>query len=83
MTDPIAQPPVEPAPHTRRAFYRHYLRASGLSGALIAASLALLRRAGMRQEAHFMESYWSKGEWADDVVFGILEREWEEIHFPS
>lgn len=48
-----------------------------------AASLALLRRAGMRQEAHFMESYWSKGEWADDVVFGILEREWEEIHFPS
>ena len=48
-----------------------------------AASLALLRRAGMRQEAHFLESYWSKGEWTDDVVFGILEREWEEIHFSS
>jgi hypothetical protein len=41
MTDPIAQPPVEPTPHTRRAFYRHYLRASGLSGALVAFSLAL------------------------------------------
>jgi RimJ/RimL family protein N-acetyltransferase len=42
------------------------------------ASMALLRRAGMRQEAHFVESYWSKGEWADDVVFGILAREWPE-----
>jgi len=28
-------------PHTRRAFYRRYLRASGLSGVLIASSLAL------------------------------------------
>jgi len=40
------------------------------------ASIALLRRVGMRQEAHFHESLWFKGEWADDVVFGILESEW-------
>jgi RimJ/RimL family protein N-acetyltransferase len=43
-----------------------------------AASLALLRRCGMRQEAHFVESCWSKGEWTDDVVFGLLRREWVE-----
>jgi len=38
-------------------------------------SIALLRRVGMRQEAHFRESLWFKGEWVDDVVFGILESE--------
>ncbi len=42
------------------------------------ASLALLGRVGMRQEAHFVQSYWSKGEWTDDVVFGMLGWEWEE-----
>ena len=42
-----------------------------------AASMALLGRAGMRQEAHFRESLWFKGEWVDDVVFAILESEWE------
>jgi RimJ/RimL family protein N-acetyltransferase len=40
-------------------------------------STALLRRVGMRQEAHFHESLWFKGEWADDLVFAILRSEWE------
>jgi RimJ/RimL family protein N-acetyltransferase len=40
-------------------------------------SLALLRRIGMRQEAHFRESLWVRGEWVDDIVFGILESEWK------
>ena len=35
-----------------------------------------MKRLGMRQEAHFKESLWFKGEWADDVVFAILAREW-------
>jgi RimJ/RimL family protein N-acetyltransferase len=39
-------------------------------------SIALLRRVGMRQEAHFRQSLWFKGEWADDLVFAILESEW-------
>jgi RimJ/RimL family protein N-acetyltransferase len=39
-------------------------------------SIAVLRRVGMRQEAHFRESLWIKGEWVDDMVFGILESEW-------
>lgn len=38
--------------------------------------IALLRRVGMRQEAHFHQSLWFKGEWVDDMVFGILESEW-------
>lgn len=41
-------------------------------------SVALLKRVGMRQEAHFRESLWFKGAWADDVVFGILESEWKK-----
>ena len=40
------------------------------------ASMTLLRRAGMRQEAHFVESYWSKDQWNDDVIFALLAREW-------
>jgi RimJ/RimL family protein N-acetyltransferase len=31
----------------------------------------------MRREAHFHKSMWFKGEWVDDVVFGILESEWK------
>jgi RimJ/RimL family protein N-acetyltransferase len=40
-------------------------------------SIALLRRVGLRQEAHFRESLWFKGEWVDDVIFAILRSEWE------
>ena len=40
------------------------------------ACLALLNRVGMRREAHFRQSLWFKGEWADDVVCGLLASEW-------
>ena len=40
------------------------------------ASMALFRRAGFREEAHFVASIWTKDEWQDDVVFGLLAREW-------
>ena len=39
-------------------------------------SVALLKRVGMRQEAHLRESLWFKGAWADDLIFAVLEREW-------
>lgn len=42
-------------------------------------SVALLRRVGMRQEAHFRESLWFKGRWADDVIFAILASEWNPV----
>jgi RimJ/RimL family protein N-acetyltransferase len=35
-----------------------------------------MRRLGMRQEAHFRENEWFKGEWGSEFVFAILEDEW-------
>ncbi|MCZ6559885.1 MAG: GNAT family protein [Gammaproteobacteria bacterium] len=40
------------------------------------ASVAMACRLGMRKEAHFVKSLWFKGEWVDDVVFGLLKSEW-------
>lgn len=39
-------------------------------------SIRVLKRLGMRQEGHLIESTWSKGEWTDDLLFAILNREW-------
>jgi RimJ/RimL family protein N-acetyltransferase len=40
------------------------------------ASARLMTRLGMRQEAHHVESYQFRGEWADQLVFAILAAEW-------
>jgi RimJ/RimL family protein N-acetyltransferase len=40
------------------------------------ASAGLLRRLGMRQEAHFVRNEQIKGEWTDELVFAILVDEW-------
>lgn len=40
------------------------------------ASARLMAALGMRQEAHFRESEWVKGEWSDDLTFALLAREW-------
>ena len=40
------------------------------------ACVRLLEGLGMRREAHFRESLWFKGEWADDLIYAMLEREW-------
>jgi RimJ/RimL family protein N-acetyltransferase len=53
---------------------RHRVRASVDPRNL--ACLALLRSLGMRQEAHHRESLWLHGEWVDDMVFAMLDREW-------
>jgi len=47
------------------------------------ASLALLRSVGMRPEAHFRQSLFWKGEWVDDVVFGLLRSEWKNPSTPG
>ncbi|MFJ6419197.1 GNAT family N-acetyltransferase [Paeniglutamicibacter sp. NPDC091659] len=36
------------------------------------ASAKLARRAGMRHEAHLRQDWWSKNEWTDTVIFGVL-----------
>jgi RimJ/RimL family protein N-acetyltransferase len=39
-------------------------------------SANLLKRLGMRQEAHFVQNEFVKGEWADEAVFAMLSDEW-------
>lgn len=37
-----------------------------------AASARLAATIGMRHEAHLRQDWWSKGEWTDTVIFGML-----------
>lgn len=39
--------------------------------------LRLLEKLGLRREGHLVESLCIKGEWVDDVVFGVLRQEWK------
>ena len=41
-----------------------------------AASIALCKRLGMREEAYFVKDLWFKGEWADTGIYAILREEW-------
>jgi RimJ/RimL family protein N-acetyltransferase len=40
------------------------------------ASVRVMERLGMRREAHFRESELLRGDWVDNGVYAILEREW-------
>lgn len=42
------------------------------------ASIRLLRRIGMRLEAHHLKSFWMDGRWTDDMIFALLREEWEQ-----
>lgn len=42
-------------------------------------SARVLRRLGMRQEAHLVHNEWFKGEWTDEIDFAILEDEWRAL----
>ncbi len=42
-------------------------------------SAKLLTRLGFRLEGHLVEHTWIKGEWTDDLLFGLLAREWRPI----
>lgn len=39
------------------------------------SSANLCSRIGFRKEAHFIKDYWSKGEWTDTLIFGMLRDE--------
>jgi RimJ/RimL family protein N-acetyltransferase len=39
-------------------------------------SVRSLEKAGLRQEAHFVENEFVKGEWTDEIVLAILRRDW-------
>jgi len=44
------------------------------------ASARVLERLGMRREGHLRESTWAKGEWTDDLLYALLDREWRGLH---
>lgn len=39
-------------------------------------SLKLLERIGFRKEAHFKKSLFINNEWVDDIIYAILQEEW-------
>lgn len=39
----------------------------------------LLERLGMRREAHFVQSLWFRGRWADEFLYAILRQEWHQL----
>lgn len=43
------------------------------------ASARVMDKLGMRREAHFVENELVKGEWTDEVVYAMLEREWHPL----
>lgn len=43
-----------------------------------AASERVMLRLGMRREGHLVESTWAKGEWTDDLLYALLDREWSQ-----
>lgn len=53
-------------------------RVQGRLDARNAGSARVLERLGMRREAHLVENERVKGEWTDEVVYGLLAREWRE-----
>jgi RimJ/RimL family protein N-acetyltransferase len=40
------------------------------------ASARVLRRCGFRREGQLRQSTWAKGEWTDEEIFAVLDREW-------
>lgn len=53
-------------------------RIAGRIDARNTASARVLEKLGMRREAHFVENEFIKGEWADEVVYAVLAREWRD-----
>jgi RimJ/RimL family protein N-acetyltransferase len=41
-------------------------------------SVNLLKRLGLRQEAHFVQNEYLKGEWTDELVFAMLYSDWDK-----
>jgi RimJ/RimL family protein N-acetyltransferase len=39
-------------------------------------SAALMERLGFSREGHLRQQTWIKGEWTDDLIYGLLAEEW-------
>jgi RimJ/RimL family protein N-acetyltransferase len=47
------------------------------------SSARLLERLGFQQEGFRPENTWFKDEWTDDLLFGLLRKNWRSAHTPS
>lgn len=43
------------------------------------ASARVMEHLGMRREAHLIENEWVKGEWTDELLYAMLDREWRAL----
>jgi len=41
-------------------------------------SIRLVDRIGFRKEAHFVESLLINGKWVDDLIYALIEKDWEK-----
>jgi aminoglycoside 6'-N-acetyltransferase len=42
-------------------------------------SVRLLERLGFRREGYRVANTWLKGEWTDDLIFGLLAADWQRV----
>lgn len=54
-------------------------RVEGRLDARNMASARVMERVGMRREAHLRENELFKGEWGDEFVYAVLDREWAAL----
>ena len=57
--------------------YYHFHRIIARCDARNIASYKVMERLGMRREAHLIENEFVKGEWTDELVYAILQKEWK------
>lgn len=57
-------------------------RIMGACDVLNEPSWRLMERLGMRREAHFVEDEIFKGQWGEQFIYAILQREWWAGHQP-
>jgi RimJ/RimL family protein N-acetyltransferase len=43
-------------------------------------SLRLVEKVGFRKEAHFVESIYEDGKWVDDLIYALIEKDWEKLY---
>ena len=42
-------------------------------------SIRLVERIGFRKEAHFIESLLINGKWVDDLIYALIEKDWNKL----
>jgi RimJ/RimL family protein N-acetyltransferase len=43
-------------------------------------SIRLVERIGFRKEAHFTESLFINEKWVDDLIYALIEKDWEKLN---